>query len=189
MQSSSQHANAALNPRQISPCSGDKPNHLNSVWLLSGIHPQMHTCLVLFHGCYSLIRFFVQLSYPQCLRLHQAPVSGCLITECIHLHYSALAVEACSSTSELCQEVLRNWYISLHSDRELLPPLILVALIKLLGCGFHSYWVLLWWFFLLEVEQWCSQMKTKHLFVFLDYKLSLWMHSKAWVQRINITAK
>ena len=137
IQSSSQHANTALNPRQISPCSGDTPSHLSSVWLVSGIHLQMHTCLVLFHGCYSLIRFFVQLSYPQCLRLHQAPVSGCLITECIHLHYSALSVEACSSTSELCQEVLRNWSISLHSDPELLPPLILVALIKLLACGFQ----------------------------------------------------
>lgn len=103
MQSSSQYANIALSPLQISLCFGGKANHSNSVWLVSGIHLQMHTSLVLFHGCYSLISFFVQLSYPQCLRLHQAPVSGCLITECIHLHYSALSARACSSTSELCR--------------------------------------------------------------------------------------
>lgn len=138
MQSLAQHANTALSPRQILLCSGDKPNHLNSVWLVSGIHLQMHTCLVLFHGCYSLIRFFVQRSYPQCLRLHQPPLSGCLITECIHLHYSALSVWACSSTSAQCQWVLKNWYISLHSDPELLPLLILVTRTKLLACGFCS---------------------------------------------------
>lgn len=124
----------------------------------------MHTCLVLFHGCYSLIRFFVQLSYPPCLRLHQAPVSGCLITECIHLHYSALSVQTCSSAAQLCQWLLRSRYISLHSDPELLPPLILVALIKLPGCGFHSYQVLLWWISPpqggseAQTPRWCLQM-------------------------------
>lgn len=127
MQSLSLPTNIALSLKQIWLCSGDKPNHLNNVWLASGIHLQMHTRLNPFHGGYSLIRFFVQLSDLQCLRLHQAPLSGCLITECIHLHYSGRSVWACSSNSALCQWVLKNWYISVHTDSELFPPWVLVT--------------------------------------------------------------
>lgn len=105
---------------------GKKPKHSNSTWLVPGIHLQMHPCFAFLRGCYSLIRLFVRRHYPWCLRLHQAPVSDCTITEHIHLHYSALSVHACSSTSELCvSRFLKSaplWWIS---DSDLLPLLFL----------------------------------------------------------------
>lgn len=71
MQSSRRHPKSSPNIASLwRRTKNHSERRLISVWNSSA---NAHTCLALFHGCYSLIRFFVQLSHPRCLRLHQAP--------------------------------------------------------------------------------------------------------------------